>query len=136
MNDIKLIKRRYMTQSFLLLTALTLIGVLIMKIGKVDHMVTPLIVGLTFALIIELADILVWSRIAQKQADYLPTFFMAVSSVRTLAAIGVMFVFFLVMEKASILVSCLTFMSYYLTILIHHSLFFIAKSKAQSSETK
>ena len=41
MNDIKLIKRRYMTQSFLLLTALTLIGVLVMKIGKVDHMVTP-----------------------------------------------------------------------------------------------
>ena len=134
MNDIKLIKRRYMTQSFLLLTALTLIGVLVMKIGKVDHMVTPLIVGLTFALIIELADIIVW--IAQKQADYLPTFFMAVSSVRTLAAIGVMFVFFLVMERATILVSCLTFMSYYLTILIHHSLFFIAKNKAQSSETK
>ncbi len=100
-----------MTQSFLLLTALTLIGVLVMKIGKVDHMVTPLIVGLTFALTIELADILVWSRVAQKQVDYLPTFFMAVSSVRTLAAIGVMFVFFLVMEKAVILVSCLTFMS-------------------------
>ena len=58
MNDIKLIKRRYMTQSFLLLTALTLTGVLVMKIGKVDHMVTPLFVGLTFALIIELADIL------------------------------------------------------------------------------
>ncbi|MDE6012341.1 MAG: hypothetical protein K2G91_06350, partial [Prevotella sp.] len=89
-----------------------------------DSILVPVIVSSVFALVVESADAMLWRRIAKRSPDSLPTFFMAVSGVRMLLAIAVMFVYYLVVGRQSMLVFFLIFMVYYLLLLIHHSVFF------------
>lgn len=98
-------------------------------------MMAPVVVGSVFSIVVVLADGLTWRKIAQKAPDSLPTFFMAVSGVRMLLALAVMFVYYFVAGSQSMLMFFLVFMAYYIVILVHHTIFF-AKDRTAANEQK
>ena len=122
---------RYMRQSLIWIVSLSLVALLAMRIWMINEILIPLIVSVTFALVVEASDICVWRKVAKNAPDSLPTFFMAVSGFRMLAGIGVLFVYYLLANGHSIKVPFIIFMVFYFMILIHHSLFFSVKSKSE-----
>lgn len=129
MGNIDKQKKQYIWQSVLLIMVLTLLGLLCIKIFDLNTIFVPLIISTIFAAVIELIDIVVWSKVAKYHHDSLPTFFMGASSFRLLAAIVVIFVYALTANNESIIAPFIVFMIYYFGILMHHSLFFAIKGK-------
>ena len=132
MTDIDKISWRYMRQSLVLLVSMTLLALLAVRIWLLDVILTPLLVSVIFALIIEIADVSIWRRVAKKAPDSLPTFFMAVSGFRMLAGIGVMLVYYLSTDHQDMLIFFGIFMAFYFAIMIHHTLFFTVKNKSSN----
>lgn len=121
---------RYFRQSVTLLAALFLAGLLLASTGTVADIVTPLVVSAVYALVLETVEIRVWERIATRSADSLPTFFMAASGFRFMAALVVMFAYFLLAGREGMPRFILVFAVFYLAALVHHSLFFYRKTGA------
>ncbi len=127
MGDSKKTKHRYMKQSVALLVIVTLLEVSAVLFFNLYNLTAAIIVSVIYAAIIEFADIIVWSKVADEHEGSLTTFFMGVSGIRFLSAIAVMFVYFLVSNRGNMIYPLLFFMVYYLSILCHHSLFFLRK---------
>ena len=73
------LSRRYALQTVVAVTVLSL-GVISMHMfAHVDGLVSPLVVSVVFALVVELIDIYLWKRIADANEKMLPTYFSAVS---------------------------------------------------------
>ena len=82
----------------------------------------PLSVSATVFFILELADILIWSRVASNSPDSLPTFFMGVSGFRI--CLMVFFIFYFVASRQQMLLFLCIFAVFYVAMLVHHTLFF------------
>lgn len=131
MVDIDKIAWKYARQSIAVIAGMTLALLLMMQVLYLDSLLTPIIVGTVFALTIELLDILLWRRIATNSPDSLPMFFLGVSGFRILSAIAVLFVYYFVSNSDMMIAFFLTFMAYYIAIMIHHTLFFAKDRKTQ-----
>lgn len=84
----------------------------------------PLSVSAIVFFILELADILIWSRVASNSPDSLPTFFMGVSGFRMLICLMVFFIFYFVASRQQMLLFLCIFAVFYVAMLVHHTLFF------------
>ena len=117
-------KRRFISQSLITL-ALLAIGVYgVAELWLGSAVALPLLVSSVVFLIIETADILVWSRVAIKSPDSLPTFFLGVSGFRMLLCVLVFFVYYFVVERQAMLLFICVFALYYVAMLVHHATFF------------
>lgn len=132
-EEIKGISRRYILQSLCLLTAVTLIPVLLSLLTNVGDLTAPTVVALVFAVVVESADALVWGKVRQAGEDGLPTFYTAVSGFRMLLALATLVVCYLVVGRDAMMEYCLVFIGYYFVIMIHHSVFFARISNSHTS---
>lgn len=132
-EEIKGICRRYILQSLCLLTVVTLIPVLLSLLTNVGNLTVPTIVALSFAVVVESLDALVWGKVKQAGDDGLPTFYTAVSGFRMLLALATLVVCYFVVGRDAMMEYCLVFMGYYFTIMIHHSVFFARISNSHTS---
>ena len=92
--------------------------------AHVDGLVSPLVVSVVFALVVELIDIYLWKRIADANEKMLPTYFSAVSGFRMLLALFTLLGCYIAVGRDAMLEYCLVFMVFYLWMIVHHSLFF------------
>lgn len=132
-EEIKGISRRYILQSLCLLAVVTLIPVLLSLLTNVGNLTVPTIVALSFAVVVESVDALVWGKVRQAGDDGLPTFYTAVSGFRMLLALATLVVCYFVVGRDAMMEYCLVFMGYYFTIMIHHSVFFARISNSHTS---
>lgn len=124
MTDIERHFRRYLIQGLSCIVVLTAIAVTVMLFTGISDMLAPIIVSVVFAFVVESADAIIWRKVATDAPDSLPTFFMAVSGVRMLFALAVMFVYYLVAGRGAMLTFFLVFIVYYFMQLVHHTTFF------------
>lgn len=124
MTDIERHFRRYLIQGLSCIVVLTAIAVTVMLFAGISDMLVPIIVSVVFAFVVEAADAIIWRKVATDAPDSLPTFFMAVSGVRMLFALAVMFVYYLVAGRGAMLTFFLVFIVYYFMQLVHHTTFF------------
>ncbi len=115
--------KTYIRQGVFLAIGLCLLGLIVMQVWRLDGLLTPLVVGTAFSLIIETLDGVVWGKVAKGSPESLPTFFMAVSGFRMLAALAVMFVYYMTAE-GSMQVFLIVFAVFYVAQMAHHTLFF------------
>ena len=115
--------RNYIVQSIVLCCILTICGFVAMKVWSLD-LWTPIIVSLCFILVVDIASALVFRWVATKHSDLLPTFITGVSGFRFLAALVVMAVWYVLSDRTSMMQFIMVFLVYYMTSLIHHSIFF------------
>ena len=132
-EEIKGICRRYILQSLCLLTVVTLIPVLLSLLTNVGNLTVPTIVALSFAVVVESVDALVWGKVKQAGDDGLPTFYTAVSGFRMLLALATLVVCYFVVGRDAMMEYCLVFMGYYFVIMTHHSVFFARISNSHTS---
>ena len=115
--------RNYIVQSIVLCCILTICGFVAMKVWSLD-LWTPIIVSLCFILVVDIASALVFRWVATKYSDMLPSFITGVSGFRFLAALVVMAVWYVLSDRTSMMQFIMVFLVYYMTSLIHHSIFF------------
>lgn len=132
-EEIKGISHRYILQSLCLLAVVTLIPTLLSLLTNVGNLTVPTIVALSFAVVVESVDALVWGKVRQAGDDGLPTFYTAVSGFRMLLALATLVVCYFVVGRDAMMEYCLVFMGYYFAIVIHHSVFFACISNSHTS---
>nr|WP_232214830.1 hypothetical protein [Prevotella sp. oral taxon 472] len=117
-------KWRYICQSLvtLVLLAIGVYGVAGLWLGYAVAL--PLLVSSVVFLIIELADILIWSRVISRAPENLSTFFMGVSGFRMLLCVLVFFMYYFVVDRQAMLLFLCIFALFYVAMLVHHTLFF------------
>lgn len=123
-TDIDKQRAKFLRQEVSLITALTLATIVVMAIWQLWQLTVPLIVGVLFAVAMETADIMVWHTVARKHSDSMPTFMMAVSGVRLLCGLVVLFILYFIVSKVKIPSYFVMFAVFYLMTLCHHSYFF------------
>lgn len=117
-------KWRYIYQSLITL-ALLVVGVYGVAELWLDYdAVLPLLVSSVVFLAIELADILIWSRVISRAPENLSTFFMGVSGFRMLLCVLVFFMYYFVVDRQAMLLFLCIFALFYVAMLVHHTLFF------------
>lgn len=116
--------RKFLLQGVMLILGLSLGIYAAVRIFSLTALMVPLLVSMMFAIIVATADAFVWRRVAKGSPESLPTFFMAVSGIRMLLALAVMFVYYLAAGRQSMLTFFLVFIAYYVMLLVHHSVFF------------
>ncbi len=123
-RDIEHIGWLYRKQGLFIIGFLFLIALLAVNISYYNTLLTPLYICTIYALVLEIAEAVVWTRIAKNSPDNLPNFFIAVSGIRILSAIVMMTVYYLVTGRETMLTFFFVFAVFYVAILIHHILFF------------
>ncbi len=122
--DINQQTKKYIVQCIVLVLALSGVGLLAAK-WWILNLSTPMALSATFVLVVEIASVLIWRWVALKHKDMLPSFFTGVSGFRFLLALAVMFVVWYVVEDAKMMKTFfIVFLIYYMTSMIHHSIFF------------
>ena len=132
-TEIAKLSRRFVCQSALAVVLLSLAVVSLSLFAHVGGLARPLVVSAVFALVVELADIAIWSRVAEGEGKMLPTFFSAVSGFRMLLGLAVCVGGYIAVERDAMAEYCLVFMVFYLWVIIHHSVFF---SRVSNTHTK
>ena len=112
-----------------MITGLMLIAFIVMNVWFLDIILTPLIISVIFSVLVENLDILIWKRVVRRSPESLPTFFMGVSGFRMLLGVIVIFIYYLIAEQETMLSFFLVFVIFYVTLLIHHTLFFVRINK-------
>ena len=136
MTDIDKLCRRFLLQCLLLLLVATAAAWAVGHYGDISGLGTPVAVSVGFSIVIELADVFIWRRIAKRNPDALTTFYTAVSGFRMLLALATMFVYYLVAERSGIMLFVMVFLAYYVVFLSHHALFFSRVSNDSDKLTK
>ena len=132
-KEIARLSRRFTIQSALAVVVLALTVAIVSELSNVVGLSQPLVVSAVFALVVELADIIIWSRVAEGEGKMLPTFFSAVSGFRMLLALATLVGCYIVVGRDAMMEYCLVFMVFYLWVIIHHSVFF---SRVSNTHTK
>ena len=122
--DINKLSISYLRQELYLAIGLFLIALLVMRVWFLDDLLTPTIIATVFTLVVSAAIGMIWRRIAKSSPESLPTFFTAVSGVRMLLALAVMFIYYLVFGRSAMLLFIVVFLVFYFVSLAHHSIFF------------
>ena len=94
-----------------------------------EWIIVPAIVSALYTLAIVVAEGLLWGRVASRSVDALTTFYSAVSGFRMLLTIVVMFGYYLAFGRDGMLGFLSVLASFYVVMLVHHSIFFGMKSK-------
>lgn len=127
--DIVKLSRRYIRQSLCISFGMFLLSLFVINVFHFDYLLTPVIVSFIFSIVVDVADAVIWGKVASNHAESLPTFYTAVSGFRMLLALAVMFAYYLICGSDSMLTFFLVFMAFYLMLLLHHSIFFARVSK-------
>ena len=122
--NIQSASKRYIQQTVQIVFALFLLELLILQILGAGLLLTPVLVSMCFALIVELSDAFIWKRLENKKEETKATFFMAVSGFRFLLALLMLFVYYFISDRSGMIAFILLFAPYYLAVLVHHSIFF------------
>ena len=126
---------KYLRQGVSLCAALFFL--LLLMASQYPSLVLPLAVSAVYALLVEVADAVAWTKVAAGSPDSMPTVFMAVSGLRFMVALVVMFVYFLLAGKtgkADMGTFILIFALFYVAVLLHHTLFFARRRKKDTRE--
>lgn len=94
------------------------------KLGLFSGLMYPMAVSAVFSIVVELADALVWRKVAKKSPDSLTTFYTAVSGFRMLLALATMLVCYIIVGRDAIMPYILVLLVFYFAMLAHHSIFF------------
>lgn len=97
----------------------------------------PLIVSAVYALFVEIGAVTAWRKVATEAPDRLPSVFLAISGGRFMLALVVMFVYFLLVGKTGkgdMLTFVLIFAAFYLSAVLHHTLFFTHKHNTDAEK--
>lgn len=122
--NIQSASKRYIQQAVQIVFALFLLELLILQMLGTGLLLTPVLVSICFALIVELSDAFIWKRLENKTEETKATFFMAVSGFRFLLALLMLFVYYFMSDRSGMIAFILLFAPYYLAVLVHHSIFF------------
>ncbi|WP_281802979.1 hypothetical protein [Segatella maculosa] len=122
--NIQSASKKYIQQAVQIVFALFLLELLILQILGAGLLLTPVLVSMCFALIVELSDAFIWKRLENKTEETKATFFMAVSGFRFLLALLMLFVYYFMSDRSGMIAFILLFAPYYLAVLVHHSIFF------------
>lgn len=122
--DKQLASKRYIRQTVQIVFALFLLELLVLQLVGSELLLTPILVSLGFALLVESGDALLWKRLESKEDESKATFFMAVSGFRFLLALLVLFIYYLNTDRGGMAAFLLLFAPFYLAVLAHHSVFF------------
>ncbi len=122
--NIQSASKRYIQQTVQIVFALFLLELLILQMLGAGLLLTPVLVSICFALIVELSDAFIWKRLENKTEETKATFFMAVSGFRFLLALLMLFVYYFISDRSGMIAFILLFAPYYLAVLVHHSIFF------------
>lgn len=97
----------------------------------------PLIVSAVYALFVEIGAVTAWRKVAIEAPDNLPSVFLAISGGRFMLALVVMFIYFLLVGKTGkgdMLTFVLIFAAFYLSAVLHHTLFFTHKHNTDAEK--
>ena len=122
--NIQSASKRYIQQAVQIVFALFLLELLILQMLGAGLLLTPVLVSMCFALILELSDAFIWKRLENKTEETKATFFMSVSGFRFLLALLMLFVYYFMSDRSGMIAFILLFAPYYLAVLVHHSIFF------------
>lgn len=123
-KDIDHLAWQYRKQALVIVGTLFLAGLLAANVTVHSELLIPLYFSAVYALVIEMCEAVVWNKVAKNSPDAMPNFLMGVSVVRTLSALALMFVYYLVGQKELIMVFLGVFAVFYIAILVHHITFF------------
>lgn len=124
--------KRYILQSFALLVVLSCATVCTSSLIPGLELGAPLLVSAVFSLVVEIADGLVWKKVASNNPEGLTTFYTVVSGFRMLIALFTLFICYIIVGREQMLRFCIVFMVFYFVFLIHHSVFFSHVSNSHS----
>lgn len=122
--DKQLASKRYIRQTVQIVFALFSLELLVLQLVGSELLLTPILVSVGFALLVESGDALLWKRLESKEDESKATFFMAVSGFRFLLALLVLFIYYLNTDRGRMAAFLLLFAPFYLAVLAHHSVFF------------
>ena len=124
MAELRTASRKYLKQTVEIVFGLFLLELLACQLFNAELRLTPILVSMCFALVVEISDACLWRRIGDKADETKATFFMAVSGFRFLFALLLLFIYYLVSDHEGMVAFLLAFAPYYLAVLLHHSMFF------------
>lgn len=124
MAELRTASRKYLKQTVEIVFGLFLLELLAYQLFNAELRLTPILVSMCFALVVEISDACLWRRIGDKTDETKATFFMAVSGFRFLFALLLLFIYYLVSDHEGMVAFLLAFAPYYLAVLLHHSMFF------------
>lgn len=134
-NEIDIRYWKYIRQGVTLMAVLFFLTlVLAMSYPSVT---LPLIVSAVYALFVEIGAVTAWRKVATVAPDSLPSVFLAISGGRFMLALVVMFVYFLLVGKTGkgdMLTFVLIFAAFYLSAVLHHTLFFTHKHNTDAEK--
>lgn len=134
-NEIDIRYWKYIRQGVTLMAVLFFLTlVLAMSYPSVT---LPLIVSAIYALFVEIGAVTAWRKVATVAPDSLPSVFLAISGGRFMLALVVMFVYFLLVGKTGkgdMLTFVLIFAAFYLSAVLHHTLFFTHKHNTDAEK--
>ena len=116
--------KSYLGWSVFIIALISIIAYLLEVMEMVDGLSVPIVVSAVFSLVVEMADVLVWRRLAMRSPETLTTFYTAVSGFRMLLALATMFVYYLFAGRAGTMTFVVVFLCFYLVLLAHHAIFF------------
>ena len=128
MANISKLSNRYMWQGLCLGMLLTCVSYAVASFDATEDRLGTLsiaiLIAFCFFMLVNVVEAVVWRRVAENSPESLPTFFTAFSGGRMLLALATMFVYYLVVGRASMLPFFVVFMVFYVAQLVHHSIFF------------
>jgi len=130
MSVIDQLSKRHIISSIVLACVLNLIVLLATRIWDIGNVTIPLIVSTCYMLVLELTVALVFRWVAKKHPKMLTSFITAVSGFRFFVAIVIMGVWYAISGRQEMMTFVIVFLFFYLTALIHHSVFFSRVSKS------
>ena len=122
-TEINKLSLLYIMQGIVLTIIMFLIGLMVGNHWNLPLFV-PLLVSVFFTSAIIMAEALIWRWVAIKSAASLPTFFTALSGFRMLLALATMLVYYLSEDHSLMVTFFLVFMTFYIMLITHHSIFF------------
>lgn len=123
MENVSARVREYISQ-ILVIGLLLNFAVSIIQKFTVVNLFAPMVISSLFMWIAGIIIIFVWKRIETKSPESLPMFFMAVSGLKMLAALGTLFICYLAIGGENIRWVVILFVIYYVIFLMHHAIFF------------
>lgn len=130
-TDIRNACRRYIIQTVCIVLLLSLATAAVSLAIGFKQFACPLVVSVVFALVIDMADSVVWSKVSTKGDDALSTFFTAVSGFRMLLALATLLGCYIAVGRDAMLGYCVVFLIFYLALVLHHSIFFTRMSNSR-----
>lgn len=115
---------RYVIQSLVIIVVVSAAVIGFICVTELDNMFLPVTVSIVFSVVIECSDAAIWRLVARNSPDSLPSFYMGVSGFRMLLSLLTMFIYWFAEGKDAMLPFFLVFIVYYVSLLIHHSVFF------------